>query len=139
MSNIDDIKMFAKKARRTLFDIGYKNNCKTHYGGILSSLDILSVLYKGIMNINVEKPEMVERDRFILSKGHSSLGQYIVLNELGFISDELLNEFQKNDSDLGEHAKKNVKLGLEFNCGSLGHGLSVAVGTLLAAKMKKNG
>ena len=77
-----------------------------------------------------------DRDRFILSKGHGALGYYTALMAAGIISEEILQTFQTNGSDLTGHPVMNLKLGIESSNGSLGHGLSMGVGLALAARRK---
>ena len=109
---------------------------KGHVGGAFSCIDILSVLYySGILNITPENINDPNRNRFLLSKGHACIAQYVILNDLGFFDDQEL--FKMNQGGiLGEHPDTNIP-GIEFISGSLGHGLSVALGFALAAKMNK--
>jgi Transketolase, N-terminal subunit len=104
-----------------------------HIGGALSSTDMLVALYFKVLNIDPEKPGNPDRDRFILSKGHSSEGYYAVLEKRGFISSEVLNTYGQFNSQIGGHPTNKIP-GVEFNTGSLGHGLSAGVGMALAAK-----
>jgi transketolase len=105
-----------------------------HTGGALSSVDILTTLYFHTMRYKPADPNWTERDRFILSKGHSVEGYYCVLAEAGFFSKEILGTYGKFQSILAGHPTRNVP-GIELNSGALGHGLSVGVGMALAAKM----
>ena len=89
------------------------------------------------MNIDVVNPHWDERDRFILSKGHGVLGLYAALVEARIISEEIFQQFKKNDSPLISHPVMNLDLGIESSNGSLGHGLSMAVGMGIAAQKKK--
>lgn len=109
---------------------------KGHVGGAFSCIDILSVLYySGILNITPENIDDPNRNRFLLSKGHACIAQYVILNDLGFFDEREL--FKMNQGGiLGEHPDTNIP-GIEFISGSLGHGLSVALGFALAAKMNK--
>lgn len=134
---ITQIQEAAKRMRKTMLDMGYGSGLKAHYGGGLSAVDLLAVLYKGILKYDITNHNMIDRDRFIMSKGHGVLGFYAALHEAGFISDEVLKDFQKDESVLGAHPVKNQKLGIESSNGSLGQGLSFAIGSLLAAKRKK--
>ncbi|OFY61900.1 MAG: transketolase [Bacteroidetes bacterium RBG_13_42_15] len=110
-----------------------------HTGGALSSVDILTTLFFHTMNYHSDKPGWSDRDRFILSKGHSVEGYYCVLAEAGFFPKEVLDTYGKFQSILAGHPTRKVP-GVELNSGALGHGLSVGVGMALAAKMdhKKN-
>ena len=76
------------------------------------------------------------RDRFILSKGHACLAYYASLNLLGFISDEELKTFEKDNSSLAGHPVKNKELGIDFSNGSLGMGLSIGIGLAISSKKK---
>ncbi len=107
-----------------------------HYGGCLSELDILAVLYNGILNIRPDDPEWEGRDHFILSKGHGAIGLASVLALRGFFPREVLKTSKKLDSCVGWHT--TIKMpGIEHPTGSLGHGLSVAVGLAVAKKLDK--
>lgn len=111
-------------------------NLGTH-GGSLSITDILTVLYFNQMNISVKEPNLKERDRLVLSKGHSSPALYATLAERGFFEKEVLKTFRKIDSNLQGHPDMNKVPGVDMTSGSLGQGLSVANGMALAGKMDK--
>jgi transketolase len=106
-----------------------------HIGGSLSAMDILTILYYKHLNIDVANPEWEDRDRFILSKGHIGVGFAPVLADKGFISKELLKDYNHTGSSLGMHLDSLKVTGVEASTGSLGHGLSIALGTALAAKL----
>jgi transketolase len=109
-----------------------------HLGGALSSVEILSVLYGYIMNFNPDNPTDDNRDRFILSKGHDCLVQYATLNAIGCITDdEIKDNYLTNGGFLPTHTIKNLPKGIECSSGSLGMGLSFAVGKALVAKLDK--
>lgn len=105
----------------------------THLGGSLSAADILTVLYFHIMNIRPEEPDWMLRDYFILSKGHACAALYATLAERGFLSIKELTSYAQAGSRLNGHPTCKVP-GVEFPTGSLGHGLSLAVGLALAAQ-----
>ena len=105
----------------------------SHIGGALSMADLLAVLYGQILNIDPDDPRNEDRDRFILSKGHSTVGLYATLALRGFFPVEELQTYGQNDSRLLAHVSHNVP-GVEFSTGSLGHGLPFAVGKAFAAK-----
>jgi len=110
-----------------------------HVGGSLSEIEILTALYFGIMKIDPENPTWPERDRFILSKGHSSPGYYTVLATRGYFPLDLLDTFDSCDSKLQAHPDMHKCPGVDFSTGSLGQGVSVAVGMAIAAeKLQKN-
>jgi len=108
-----------------------------HIGGDMSVLDILAVLYFEQMNISPENQDDDERDRFVLSKGHSVEALYAVLAAKGFFSvEQVIREFSKFGSAFIGHPNNKLP-GIEMNSGSLGHGLPVSVGMALAGKMNK--
>ena len=110
------------------------NAQKGHIGGAYSCIDILTVLYYGgILNITPENFLDKNRNRFLLSKGHAAIAQYAILQDIGFIREEDLLLMNKGGI-LGEHPDINIP-GIEFNSGSLGHGLGIAAGWALAAQM----
>ena len=104
-----------------------------HTGGAMSSLDILSVLYYDVLNIRPDQPKWPERDRFLLSKGHSVEGYLSLLADRGFFEKVELREFSQAGSRLIGHPN-NATPGVEVCTGALGHGLPVGVGMAIAAK-----
>lgn len=104
-----------------------------HTGGALSCLDILTCLYYHVMRINPANPHWSQRDRFILSKGHSVEGYLAILADLGFFPKEELQTFSQAGSRLIGHPNNKVP-GVEVCSGALGHGLPVGVGMALGAK-----
>jgi len=107
-----------------------------HVGGPFSAMDILVALYCRVMKIRPEEPKLPDRDRFILSKGHSSIGQYAVMALRGFLPIEELKTFDKGGSRLQGHPDVTRLPGLETSTGSLGQGLSVGLGIALGARMR---
>ena len=114
---------------KTLIDSGLG-----HPGGSLSAIDMLTALYFEVMEIDPSDPNSPNRDRFILSKGHSSIGMCSILCMKGFISEDELQTFRKNDSRLWGHMDVKTP-GVEMSTGSLGHGFAVGAGKALAAKI----
>ena len=110
----------------------------SHIGSILSIADILAVLYGSVLNYKTDNPKWQSRDRFILSKGHAGAGVYAALAESGFMSVDKLKTHYKNGSDLSGHVSHKGIPGVEFSTGSLGHGLPVAAGMALAAKINED-
>lgn len=98
------------------------------------TVEIITALYFNILRINPQNPKWEERDRFILSKGHGCAALYAALAEKGFFPTKLLNTFCKTGSILLGHPEVDKVPGIEVSTGSLGHGLSIAVGISLAAK-----
>ena len=106
-----------------------------HTGGDLSSADILTALYlNGVLNVDPKNSRASDRDRFFMSKGHGSGLLYTTLAFAGFFPEEELATFMKPLSRLNGHPNVHVP-GVEANTGALGHGMPMAVGTALAAKM----
>lgn len=114
------------------------NTGEGHIPSALSVLDILWVLYDKVLRIYPHDPNHPDRDRFILSKGHASLGLYVVLAEKGFFDRSLIGTFAKYNSILGGHPDRNKVPGVEASTGSLGHGFPMGVGIALALKIKKS-
>jgi len=108
----------------------------SHVGGALSMVDILSVLYNCVLNINPLNPGFEDRDRFILSKGHACASLYATLALKGFFPIDELETYAQNGSRLLSHTSHYVP-GVEISAGSLGHGLPISVGLALAAKRKQ--
>lgn len=109
-----------------------------HFGGGLSMIEIMAVLYLLVINVDPCEPHNELRDRFILSKGHGVLAYYTALKQIGFITDEDLDTFKTNDTFLYGHPSMNIEKGIEFSSGSLGQGLSLGVGCCLALARKNN-
>ncbi len=107
-----------------------------HPGGSLSCMDVLTTLYFDEMNIDPENPKAPERDRFVMSKGHCSPAMYAVLALRGFFPVERLSEFRKIESNMSGHVVMDIP-GVDMSTGSLGQGVSVAVGMALAGKHGK--
>jgi transketolase len=105
-----------------------------HIPSSLSILDILYVLYDKILDIDSIKENKEDRNRFILSKGHASLGLYVILEYFGILKDDI-NTFCDFDSKLGGHPTDKI-FGVESSTGSLGHGLPIAVGLAMGYKIK---
>jgi len=108
-----------------------------HPGGSLSIADILTVLYFHKMRHDPKNSEWIQRDRFVLSKGHGVPAQYAVLAESGYFSEEELMSLRKTGSRLQGHPDRVRLPGLEASTGSLGQGLSIAIGMAVAGKMDK--
>jgi transketolase len=107
----------------------------SHVGSCLSIADIMAVLYGSVMNIDPQQPQMPDRDRFILSKGHAGAAVYATLAECGYFSKDILKTHYQDGSILSGHVSHKGVPGVEFSTGSLGHGLSVAAGMAYAAKL----
>lgn len=103
-----------------------------HIGSSLSVVDILVALYSGLLR--ADDPDDPERDRFLLSKGHAALALYCVLRATGRLSPDDLETFCTDGTVLGVHPEATLR-GVDFSSGSLGHGLSIATGAALAARL----
>ncbi|HXT02002.1 MAG TPA: transketolase [Elusimicrobiota bacterium] len=108
-----------------------------HPGGSLSVIDILTVLYWKFLKHDPKNPDWADRDRFILSKGHACPALYAVMSKRGYFPHDELLTLRKLGSPLQGHPDRMRLPGIEFSTGSLGQGLSVAVGMAIAAKMDK--
>lgn len=108
-----------------------------HPGGSLSIADVLTYLYFKGMNIDPENPKMENRDRFVLSKGHTTPALYAVLAERGFFPVEHLKTFRQVDSNLQGHPDMKGVPGVDMSTGSLGQGISAACGMAKSAKIYK--
>ena len=106
-----------------------------HPGGSLSAADIMTYLYFNEMNVDPQNPDKDERDRFVLSKGHIAPALYSVLAQKGFFPVEDLTTLRHTGSYLQGHPDKKHIPGVDMSSGSLGQGLSAAVGMALAAKL----
>jgi transketolase len=110
-----------------------------HLGSCLSCTDILVWLYWNVLRVDPENPSVIERDRFVLSKGHAAPVLFQVLAESGFFSKELLETYGQDGSLFGEHPPTPSHLpGVEAATGSLGHGLPMALGMAIAARIQGN-
>ncbi len=105
-----------------------------HPGGSLSIADVMTYLYFEKMNIDPKNPDMANRDRFVLSKGHAAPALYSTLANRGFFDTELLKTLRHTDSILQGHPDKKHIPGVDMSSGSLGQGISVATGMALSAK-----
>ena len=137
MSNNRDLKQLALKIRKNAVNMTSAGG-SSHIGSILSIADILAVLYGSVMNYKADEPKWKGRDRFILSKGHAGAGVYAALAESGFMPVEKLRTHYQDGSDLSGHVSHKGIPGVEFSTGSLGHGLPVATGMALAAKINRD-
>jgi transketolase len=107
-----------------------------HIGGPLSAMDLLIALYFRVLRIRPDEPGWPERDRFILSKGHSAIGLYVAMALRGYFPIEELATFDHGDSRLQGHPDMTRLPGLDASTGSLGQGLAVGVGIALGARMR---
>lgn len=135
-ANAVDTERLALAIRRHAIEMTHLGK-SSHVGSVLSLADILAVLYGEVMNVEPSDPKWLDRDRFILSKGHAGAGVYAALAERGFMPIEQLKSHYQNGSKLSGHVSHKGVPGVEFSTGSLGHGLGVGAGMALAAKKAK--
>lgn len=135
--NPKELKELKKAACRLRMDVvGQVYQAQSgHPGGALSSAELLTWLYQKELHIDPRSPEDPDRDRFVLSKGHSSPGLYAALAGRGFFPRELLHTFRSADSILQGHPDMKKIPGVDMSTGSLGQGVSAAGGMALAAKL----
>jgi transketolase len=129
------LKKKAAQARKFILETVHHANAG-HVGGPLSAADMLIALYFDVMNIKPEDPRWEQRDRFVLSKGHSAIGLYTALALRGYFPIDELKTFDHIDSRLQAHPDLCLLPGLDMSTGSLGQGISAAVGMALGAKLK---
>ena len=130
-----ELKKLAVQVRKGVI-VGTYNAKSGHPGGSLSIADIITYLYFSEMNVNPEKPDCEDRDRFVLSKGHTAPALYAALALKGFFPFDLIKTLRKPDSILQGHPSMRYTPGVDMSTGSLGQGISAAVGMALGAKLK---
>jgi transketolase len=131
---IEALETIARRTRREIV-IAIANAKAGHLGGPLSAVEMLTALYFRVMRIRPEEPDWPDRDRFILSKGHSSIALYATLALRGYFPVEELKTFDAIDSRLQGHPDMNALPGLDMSTGSLGLGFGAGVGIALGAKL----
>jgi len=109
-----------------------------HIGGVMSVMDALTVIYYSKANIDPKDPQKADRDRVVMSKGHAGPAMYAVLADLGYYPQEWTKTLNQNGTNLPSHCDMNKTPGIDMTAGSLGQGISAAVGMAVAAKMDKN-
>ena len=124
----------AVELRKTVLTMIYKAQ-SGHPGGSLSAADIMAALYFHVMNVDPENPKWEDRDRFVLSKGHTAPGLYSVLANRGYFPVEDLKTLRHTGSYLQGHPDMKHIPGVDMSSGSLGQGISAAVGMALSARM----
>ncbi len=127
----------ACKVRMGIIEGTHSAKCG-HPGGSLSAAELFTYLYFKELNIDPANPKMEQRDRFVLSKGHTAPGLYSTLANRGFFPVEDLKTLRKIGSYLQGHPNMNTVPGVDMSTGSLGQGISVAAGMALTAKYQKN-
>ncbi len=138
MNTSNQIVDFSKNIRKKiLFTSLHAGASSSHFGGSLSTVEIISTLYNAVMRVDKNNPECPKRDRFILSKGHSCLAYYATLSEFGWLNLDDLKSFEKEGTRLLGHPVKDRSIGVEFSNGSLGMGLSLGIGLGISFKRKR--
>jgi transketolase len=135
-ASVAEMKAMAKKLRRHIITmIGQAGS--GHPGGSLSAVEILTALYFKVMRHKPQDPHWLDRDRFILSKGHAAPALYATLAECGYFPVAELATLRKMDSRLQGHTDMTLTPGVEMSAGALGQGLSFAIGTALAGRLNE--
>ena len=133
-AKVQNLALTAARSRLLALDMVY-GAASGHIGGSLSSLDILTTLYFHVMRVNPDAPQAPERDRFVLSKGHCTPALYATLALRGYYAVEELELFRSIKGHMSGHPDMvNVK-GVDMSTGSLGQGISAAVGMAIAGKL----
>ncbi len=133
MPTVQTLQTHAQELRLAIIDMIHRAG-SGHPGGSLSCAEILTVLYEQVMNVDPRQPQFLERDRFILSKGHAAPALYAILARRGFFDPRELQSLRQLDSCLQGHPCMFKLPGIEMSTGSLGMGISVGVGMALAAR-----
>ena len=134
--NVQELKKTANQVRKNIITEVYYAKAG-HPGGSLSAAEIFTYLYMEEMNVDPARPDDPDRDRFVLSKGHTCPGLYGVMAEKGYFDREECKTFRHLGSRLQGHPSMRFLPGIDMSTGSLGQGISCAVGMALAAKVQK--
>lgn len=137
MQNTNGVKLLANKIRRDVVEMIGCTGQTGHLGGSCSSAEIVAALYGSRLRFKSDNPQWEERDKFIYSKGHAAIAQYAALAETGYFPREQLWNAKNLGSMLQGHPDRLKTPGIEAGTGSLGQGLSIAVGMALAMKLDK--
>lgn len=130
-----DLELAAARARRNVLRM-FESTPAGHLGGAMSAIDIVTALYGRVLRIDPANPLDPARDRFLLSAGHKAMCQYAVLADLGFFDASILDTYGRLDTPLGGHPDMHKLTGVEANTGALGHGLAIAAGIAMGARMQ---
>jgi len=132
---LDELEKISYDIRLVVSSISAKNNL-SHFGSNMSIIEILTFLYACVLKFDSKNPKWIDRDYFVLSKGHAALSLYTTLGYFGFLNSHDVYEFGKNGSLFTGHASHLIP-GVEHSTGSLGHGLSFAAGLAYVFKKTK--
>ena len=133
---LQTLKEKARQLRTDIVDVTFWAG-GAHIGGALSMVEILVILYYKFLNIDPAQPEWPQRDRVVLSKGHAGVGYAPLLARKGYFDFEMLRDFNKFKSPFGMHLDSLKVKGVDVSTGSLGHGLPLAAGMALGARVQK--
>ena len=131
---IEELEEMSRRCRINIVKMTHEAGAG-HPGGSLSAIDLIVALYGTKLRIDCDNADWVDRDRFVMSKGHASPAVYSILHEVGFLSESDLMSFRKLGSVCQGHVDMKWTKGVDFSAGSLGMGLSFGLGCSLAAKM----
>lgn len=131
------MEQIARNIRKSILNMVHYSK-SSHVGSCLSIVDILTILYFKTLNIDPKNPTMVNRDKFILSKGHAGAALYATLAEKGFFEKSVLQKYYIDDGMLPGHLDMTAVPGIEVSSGSLGHGLSLGIGMAYANRFDSN-
>lgn len=134
--SVEELEQTAIAVRTNIIHMIYKAQAG-HPGGSLSAADIVTALYFRFMNVDPQNPEWIDRDRFILSKGHACPVWYAALAERGFYDKSHLDTLRQLDSILQGHADMKKTPGVDMTVGSLGQGLSAGIGMALGGRLRQ--
>jgi transketolase len=134
--SVSELKEIAKRVRLSILRMAHKAQ-SAHTGGALSCVEILVALYCCVLTHTAKNAKDPKRDRVVFSKAHDVKALYAVLAQLGYFDHSLLEGYEQNDGLLPGHATRQSVCGVEYSAGSLGHGLPMAAGVALAAKIKR--
>lgn len=132
--SVTELKETARQIRQDIVEM-IAAAASGHPGGSLSAADIMTVLYFDHMQVNPSEPQWAERDRFVLSKGHAAPVLYATLARRGFLDPAILNTLRQTGSKLQGHPDMRKVPGVDMSTGSLGQGISAAVGMALALRL----
>ena len=134
-ARIAELEAVARRGRLLLVDTIARAQAG-HMGGPLSAMDMLVALYFEVLRVDPQRPDWPERDRFVLSKGHSGVGLYTVLAMRGYFPEAELETFDKGDSRLQSHPDMHLAPGIDASVGSLGQGVSMALGMAMGLRRR---
>ncbi len=137
LRSLEERHNFARRLRSSVIELSHRAETP-HLGSSLSCIDILATLYSGVLRITPETSADPNRDRFVLSKGHAATALYSCLCFRGFFPKEHLERYAQSGAVLAEQPSPGCQPGVEAATGSLGHGLSLAIGMALSARIQRH-